>query len=590
MRVLRRPVLVNDLTWLVLVALAALGVRLVHIHLQQRDRLLSWADRQRRSVIPIPCRRGSITDASGRVMATSSMMPSIFADPKLTFDPNVVKDPERSIRHIAESLGLDAGVLAKDLASRADRRFFWVKRRVSDEEAGRIKALNLANVGVLYEGQRHYPMNERFAHGLGFVNPEGRALAGLEMKYDAILRGREGYRTVVTDARRRPIFSDNESYRAPLDGSHVVLTIDAAIQAFAEQELASAVEQFQAKAGTVIVMAPTTGEILALANVPTFNLNRYGECPDSARCNLAIQAPVEPGSTFKPFVASAAVEENVTRPGDQIFCHNGLYVVGKRRLHDHHPYGTLTFEEVLIKSSNIGMAILGQRLGNSRMHRYLRAFGFGSPTGIELPGEDAGILLPLQRWTSYSTTSVPMGQEVAVTPLQLACGFSTLLNGGVRLRPRVVRGVGGPDGSIEQDFSAPVVVGRVVSESVAKKMGEDILVRVVTEGTGKKAALAGYRVAGKTGTAQMPYRDRGGYEPDAYVSSFVGAAPADHARALVYLAIIRPKKKLGYYGGTVAAPAVREILAKTLAYLNVPATVEPEESVRMVSQVADVAD
>jgi len=583
MRSLRRPVLIRDLTWLTLGALAALGGRLVQIHQRQRDHLLSWTDRQRRSVISIPARRGTIADANGRVMAASSRVPSVFAD------PNLITDCQTTARRLAAVLNLDDRILADDLARRLDRRFFWVKRRVSTEEAEAVKALKLPGIGILHEGQRHYPMDERFAHGLGFLSTDGQALAGLELKFDGVLRGQDGYTTVVTDARRRPIFTDKEAYKAPRDGSHVVLTIDTAVQAFAEQALSAAVEQFGAQGGSVIVMAPRTGEVLALANVPTFNPNHYGDYPDSVRCNAAIQSPVEPGSTFKPFIAAGAVEEKLTWPGDRIFCHNGLYVVGRRRLHDHHPYGTLTFEEVLIKSSNIGMAILGQRMGNARLHHYVTRFGFGEPTGIELPGEDAGIVLPLRRWTSYSTTSIPMGQEVAVTPLQLAVAFSTLLNDGVRLRPRVVRGIVGPDGSVEQDFSRPVVVGQVVSPSVARRMVEDILVRVVEEGTGKKASIAGYRVAGKTGTAQMPYRDRGGYEPDAYVSSFVGAAPADEPRALVYLSITRPKKTLGYYGGTVAAPAVGEILAKTLAYLGVPPSEERQDT-KLVSRVPDVHD
>ncbi len=600
MRSLRRPVLVKDLTWLVLLGLGVLGVRLVRIQLLQGDHLVAWVDRQRTSVVTIPSRRGMILDATGRVMATSVERPSVFADPNVIPHPRVLPDPnqvspEQTIAEpnvireygaaagqLASILGLDGAILADELIARAGRRFFWVKRRVSDAEAEAVKALRLRGVGIVHEPERRYPMNERFAHGLGFVNREGQALAGLEYEFDRQLRGRDGRRPVVTDARRRAIFTDIEGYEPPQDGLHLVLTIDAAIQAITEQALAATVAQYRARAGSAVVIVPATGEVLAMANVPTFDVNEFGSYPKSVRCNLAIQAPVEPGSTFKPFIASAALQEKVTWAGEQIFCHHGLYVTGRRRLHDHHPYGHLTFEEVVVKSSNIGMAILGQRLGNQRLHAYMRRFGFGQATGIELPGEDVGIVLPLRRWTSYSTTSVPMGQEVAVTTIQLATAFSAIVNDGVLLRPRVVRGVIRSDGSIEEDRSTAVVVGRVLSTPIARKMARDILVRVVKEGTGRRAALARYQVLGKTGTAQMAYRNRRGFEPDAYVSSFVGAAPASEPRVLAYLSITRPEKRLGYYGGQVAAPAVGEILDKTLCYLGVPPTLDasaPEQKV-----------
>jgi cell division protein FtsI (penicillin-binding protein 3) len=582
MRVLARPVLVKDLTWLMLAVFAALGIRLVQIQQQRRDQLLAMTARQRYAAIPIPARRGLIADAMGRTMALSVDRPSVFADPKLI----VGTDGPEICQHVAEELSrvfdLNPEVLISDLTHRADRRFYWVKRRVTEEQAEAVRKLNLQGVGILHEPERQYPMNERFAHGIGFVNREGEALAGLELRFDDRLKGQAGRRTVVTDVRRRPIFTHQEDYRPPRDGSHLVLTIDAVIQAIAEQELVAVVRKHRAKAGCAIIMAPQTGDVLALANVPTFDVNEFSHYPASARCNLAIQAPVEPGSTFKPFIATAALAEKVTWPGQKIFCHRGLYVAGRRRLHDHHPYDTLTFEQVVIKSSNIGMAILGQRLGNSRMHRYVSAFGFGRRTGIELPGEDSGIVHPLRRWTSYSTTSLPMGQEISVTPMQLTAAFSAIVNDGVLLRPKVVRYVLRSDGAMEEDRSKPVEVGRVLPKKVARKFARDILVDVVRKGTGTRAALAEYQVLGKTGTAQIARRDGRGYEPDAYVSSFVGSAPAKDPQILVYLAVVRPDPRINYYGGRVAAPAVREILAKTLAYMGVAPTLDPSKSVQVV--------
>ncbi len=599
---LRRPVLVKDLTWCLLVVFVALGARLVQIHLRQRDRLVAYTERQRRAVIPIPARRGMIVDAQGRVMAVSVERPSVYADPNqippptclpdgedLTpaerlAEPNVARAYEQTGRKLAAVLAMDGRILAGDLKHRAGRRFMWVKRFVTDEQARAVKELGLRGVGILYEPERQYPMNPRFAHGLGFVNREGRPLAGLEYAYNEDLKGTPGHRSVVTDVRRRAIYSDPGGYQPPQDGHHVVLTIDTVIQSIAERELAVAVEAFHGEAGSVVVMAPKTGEVLALGNVPTFDLDRYMDFPKNARCNRVIVSPVEPGSTFKPFIAAAALAEKVTWCGEEIFCHHGLYRAGRRRLHDHHPYGNLTFEKVVIKSSNIGMAILGERLGNARLHEYIRRFGFGRKTGIELPGEDRGLVVPLDKWTSYSTTSLPMGQEIAVTGIQLATAFSAVVNGGLLLKPRVVRAVVDSEGRLVRDLSGPVVVRRVLPESVARRIGQDILVRVVNEGTGRRAKLAGYQVLGKTGTAQIARDDGPGYEPDAYVSSFVGAAPAEDPAVLVYLNVVRPDRRIAYYGGTVAAPAVGEILAKTLPYLGVPPKEPEPSSVRVASR------
>lgn len=584
MQALRRPVLVKDVTWLLLASLVALGGRLIQIQHERRDQLMAMNERQRQAVIPIPARRGMIVDAKGRTMALSVDRPSVYADPKLIVDPNAPEACERVALELGRVLDLDPMVLVSDLTHRAERRFFWIKRKVTDSQAKSIEQMSLPGVGIIHEAERQYPMNERFAHGLGFVNREGEALAGLEYQFDGKLRGRDGHRTVLTDVRRRPIFTNSEDYQPPRDGSHLVLTIDAVIQAVVEQELKAVVRKHRAKGGVAVAMAPRTGDILAMASLPTFDLNTYADYSDATRCNLAIQAPVEPGSTFKPFIASAALAEKVAWPGQKIFCHRGLYVAGRRLLHDHHPFDTLTFEEVVVKSSNIGMAIIGERLGNARMHKYVSLFGFGRPTGIELPGEDSGIVHPLARWTSYSTTSLPMGQEISVTPLQLTTAFSAIINDGVLLRPKVVRYVLRSDGSIEEDRSKPIEVGRVLDTKTAHTMAGEILVDVVKKGTGTRAALAEYQVLGKTGTAQIARRDGRGYQPDAYVSSFAGAAPAGNPQLLVYLMVIRPDPKIDYYGGRVAAPAVREILGKSLAYMGVPPTLDPSQPLRVVQR------
>jgi len=558
----RQRVVAGILMGLVLASLAALGGRIYYIQRTMGNELLAWARNRQIMTIPLPARRGSILDRRGRVLAGTVMRPSVAVDPA------VLADPQDTARRLAPILGLDPRELAHTLAARRNRRFLWIKRRIDRVAADAVRSLGIYGVLIVEEPQRIYPMRTLAAHVVGFTDIDGRGLEGIEKRFDAELAGRPGHRRVMRDAAGRAVWEVPDAYLPPQDGHDVVLTIDAVIQEIAERHLRTAVQERRAECGVVVVMEPRTGEVLAMASYPTFDPNRRADYPASARRNRVLTDPVEPGSTFKPFVAAAALEEGVTHLGDPIFCHNGLYVTGSRRLHDHHPYGTLTFEQVVIKSSNIGMAILGERLGNRRMWEHIRRFGFGEPTGIELPGESAGLVLPLSKWTRYSTTSVPMGQELAITPIQLVTAFSALVNDGVLLRPRVVRAITDHDGRIIRDRSAPIVVRRAISARVAAIMAKNVLVRVVNEGTGRRARLERYQVLGKTGTAQVPRRGRRGYEPDAYLSSFVGAVPARDPRIAVLVMIRKPKG--AYYGGTVAAPVVREIMAETLAYLKVP--------------------
>jgi cell division protein FtsI (penicillin-binding protein 3) len=283
---------------------------------------------------------------------------------------------------------------------------------------------------------------------------------------------------------------------------------------------------------------------------------------------------VEPGSTFKPFVASGALAQGVVTAQETIFCHNGLYVIGRRRLHDVSPHGNMTFKEIIARSTNIGMAIVGGRMGNEGLYDIVDRFGFGDKTGIDLPGESPGALLPLSRWTTYSTSSVPMGHEIAVTPLQLITAFCAIINDGVLLRPRVVRALLTAEGEVLEEFTGPDPVRRVLPTHIARYMTGEVLVAVVNEGSGRRARLPDCQVLGKTGTAQVPREDRRGYEPETYLSSFVGAAPAENPRTAALVMVKKPDPRLGYYGSVVSAPAVREILAGTLAYRQVPPTAD----------------
>jgi len=560
-----RPRLAIVLLLAVVAGFGLLAVRIGQLAGPEGARLRRLADRQHTTRVPIPARRGNILDCRGRLLAGSLQVPSIYADPAL------IRDVQGAAEKLQRSVGLPAEQIAGMITARRGKRFAWIRRGVTEQQAEEVRSLRLRGIGVMQEPRRCYPMGALAAHVLGFVGAEQKGLEGLEYLYDRYLRGRDGRKVCWKDAAGRIVGLVPNGYQPARDGCDVILSIDSFIQYVAEQALSEAVERYEAEAGVAIVTEPDTGEILAMACRPTFDPNHFAEAPGSARRNRAITDPVEPGSTFKPFVASAALEEGKVRPGEVIFCHNGTYVSGRRRLRDHHPYGKLTFEQVVAKSSNIGMAILGERLGNLLMWRHLKRLGFGAKTGIDLPGEDAGIFLPLARWTSYSTDSIPMGQEIAVTPIQLIRAFNALVNGGRLLRPKVVRAVVGPTGAVVLDRRRAESPGQVIDPAVARYMVQVVLKAVVNEGTGRRARLKRWQVVGKTGTAQIARRGGGGYEPDAYVSSFVCAAPASRPRVSVLVMVFRPNPRIAYYGGTVAAPAAKKILAAALEYLGVPA-------------------
>lgn len=516
--------------------------------------------------IPLLSRRGDIRDCRGRLLAGTLQLPSIYADPSMMTDEEI----ETVAARLQDILDAPAGQIARDLNKRRHGHFTWIQRQVPDEQAEMVKALKLPGIVIQPEPARVYPMGSTAGHVLGFVGTEQKGLSGLEMVYERYLHGEDGYKICIKSAARKILALEPNGYKPPRDGSSIVLSLDSYIQGVAEQALGEAINTYQAQSGVAIVTEPGTGQVLALASFPTFDPNNYRQAPESALVNRALVGPVEPGSVFKPLVFSMAIQEGMVRPGEIFNCHNGVYIKGSRRLRDSHPYGNLTAEEVVAKSSNIGMAQIGERLGNHMMHHYLSQFGLGSKTGIDLAGEDVGILLPIKRWTSFSTDSVPMGQEVAVTPIQLLNAFNTVINGGTLVTPTLVRAVLANDGSVLADRREPRKVRQVIDDSVSSYMRHSPLTMVVNVGTGTKARLARWQVIGKTGTAQIARHGGGGYEGDAYVASFMCAAPADDPKVSVLVMIHRPKKSIGYYGGTVSAPPAAKILGTTLDYLGVP--------------------
>jgi len=560
--------LVTGLLW---VMLAALGGHLVYIYVYSSEALSARAAKQHHMRIPIRPMRGNVLDARLRVLAGSEEAKSVFADPK------IVEDAEAAAAQVSRVLGLDGCEVLSQLTNRSDRRFVWLKRRVSPEEAQAIHNLGLAGIALVNEGVRVYPNRTLAAHIIGCVGIDEQGLEGIERLFDERLRGREGEAYVLADRRRRPIWAESGHFVSAEDGQHLVLTLDATIQAIVEEALAETVTRFRAVSGSAIVMEPSTGAILAMANVPTYDPNRYHEFPAEARRNRAVTDTFPPGSSGKPFIAAAALEAGVVKFGEVIYCEDGYWAAAK--LHDaSHRYGNLTFEEGVQKSSNIMMGKLGLRLGNERLYDTLVRFGFGRKTGVWLPGENGGVVFSLPRWTRLSTTRVAFGQEFTATPLQLVTAFAAIANGGKLVRPKILRGVLDNRGQVAADLSEPEVVGRAIQAKTARQMIDRVLVGVVEQGTGKACRIPGYRIFGKTGTAQKVDPETGAISHTRYMASFLAGAPADNPRVVVVVIVDEPDKSIGYYGGTVAAPAAKRILEQVLPYLGIQPTEAVAES------------
>lgn len=551
--------------------------RLVYIEYTQGAALRSSAEGQQQAAYTIPAQRGYIVDARGRVLAGSVRRPSIFVDPLR------VEDPYFAAHSVAPVLGLSARELADELVARRDTQFYWVKRRISDGELEQFNhvrsARRLTAFGVQFEPIREYTTQRLAAQVLGFVNAENQGQAGIELEFDSYLKGTDGRRRAIVDVRRRRLREQPEEFVAPADGATVVLTLDAQIQHIAEQEIRQAVEQHKAEWGAAVVLDPSSGEVLAMAIYPDFDpaqpippgLSEKQAAAAAERLrNHAIAYQYEPGSIFKPFIAAPAFEEGITRIGETFAINGPARQFGVRTIHDTKPYDVLLFEEIISKSSNIGMALIGMRCGNGRLHRYVRNWGFGDRTGITLPGEATGLVNDFSRWGPFTTQSIPMGQEITVTPLQIVTAFAAFCNDGILMRPRIVRGIVNAAGETLWDNSQPIAVRRVLDADMVRTFRREALVRVVESGTGTRARFAGYQVFGKTGTAEIAGARGAGYLEHQYVGSFVGGAPANEPRACVVVSIYKPHGE-AYYGGTIAAPAAGRILGGTLNYLGVPA-------------------
>jgi cell division protein FtsI (penicillin-binding protein 3) len=547
-----------------------IGIRLVQLQVLGRDFFEQQGARQSERTLNLYPRRGPILDREGRPLAVSVDAESLYAVPQ------DVGDPRETAAALARALSLDAaGRREIEAKLRRKAAFVWIERKLDPVTAGRVRELSLEGVGFLAEHRRYYPQRELAAHVLGYVGVDNTGMGGIEYGLEDEIRGRSAKVVVSTDARRRPVA---QTERPSTDGATVVLAIDEAIQYVAERELERGVDESQAASGMVIVVEPFSGEVLALAGRPTFNPNRYNAYPSSRWRNRAVSDVFEPGSIFKIVTAAAGIQENVVSPGEVLDCGHGRIEIAGIVINDHAVFDNLTFTQAVVHSSDVGMIRVGQRLGRDNFARYVREFGFGAPTGVDLPGESGGLLRPVSRWSALSLPSMSFGQEVGVTGLQIAMAASAVANGGYLMRPIVVKRVEDADGRVVKD-AKPYVVRRVLQPETVDTL-TDILRTVVTEGTGRHAAIPGYVVAGKTGTAQKVDAS-GHYSMVDHVASFVGWAPVARP-ALVILASLDCPRGARNEGGDVAAPLFARVAESALRILAVP----PDDQGRVLRAVA----
>ena len=517
----------------------------------------------------IQVRRGNIYDRKGRAFAVNLELESLFCDAE-----ELVVDNGR-LKKLAGILGTDTKVIQAKFDQ--GKRFLWMNRKLAPDKAGEIKKLNIKGLGFVPEAKRYYPKGELASHVIGMVGLENQPLEGIELKYDKYLRtaGRKVY--FGRDASGKKL-SSGEDLEAK--GNDLLLTIDEGLQYIVEKELEKAMTRWNSVAASAIMMDPYTGEILALANRPAYDLNNISGAGKNAIRNRGITDIYEPGSTFKVIVGTAALEEKLYNLDSTFDCSKGSIEVGGKVIHDAHKHGVITFQEVIQKSSNVGSIMIGMKLGREQLYRYAKLYGFGDQTGIDMPGEVSGWIRKPERWSATSIGAIPIGQEVAVTPLQILRAYSVIANGGYLVQPHLVSEIRTPEGRTLSSFRGETK--RVLSEKTAKTF-KDILKTVVEEGgTATQAAVEGDQVAGKTGTAQLIDPRTGRYSRDRYISSFVGFVPADNPKLAMIVVVYEPKGQI--YGGVVAGPVFKDIANQALSYMNVPMDENYRKDLLLVSK------
>ncbi|HEV2299494.1 MAG TPA: penicillin-binding transpeptidase domain-containing protein [Candidatus Acidoferrales bacterium] len=532
----------------------AVLARLTFLQLFSYQEYLTRANRQQERIIEISPMRGVIYDRNGRELAMSIPVDSCFAD------PDEISDPEMVARLLSRILNKPEEEIEEHLKS--SRSFAWIARKITPEQRARIEALNLRGIYFQKENKRFYPQHSLAASVLGYVDVDERGLGGVEYSLDKQIRGQPSRMLVMADARSRWF---DRSENAADKGDSVVLTIDQTIQFIAEKALAAGIARTHARGGSVVVQDPNTGELLAVADWPTFDPNDARNYRPEDRVERAVADAYEPGSIFKTILLSAAIEEGIARPSELVDCQMGSIIVAGRLIHDHKPFGLLTVEQILAHSSDVGAIKVALRLGAPKYYDYIRAFGFGQLTGIKLPGENRGLVRPLDEWTATSVGYIAIGQEISVTPVQMISAESAVANGGILRSPQIIRKV--QRGSVVEMQGEPEP-RRVISERTAATMRE-MMEQVILQGTGKGFAQPeGYTAAGKTGTAQKIDPATGRYSRTAYEDSFIGFAPLNNPVVTILVNLDSPEG--GQEGGPTAGPVFRDVAEQALAYLNVP--------------------
>lgn len=539
---------------LAVVWMAVVLARVSYLQLFRYREYLERANNQQERIIEISPMRGVLYDRNGRELAMSIPVDSCFAN------PDEISDPAMVARLLSHVLGIPAEEIEQKLAQ--SRSFAWIARKITPQQATRIQALNLRGIYFQKENKRFYPERTLASGVLGYVDMDEHGLAGVEYSLDKLIRGRPSRMLVFADARRR-WFDHSE---ASVDkGDNVVLTIDETIQYIAEKALAAGIARTHAKGGSVVVQDPNTGQLLAVANWPGFDSNDAGSYPAEIRVDRAVSDAYEPGSIFKTILFSSAIQEGVAQPSDVVDCQMGSIVVAGRLIHDHKPFGLLTVEQVLEHSSDVGSIKIALRLGAPKYYDYIRFFGFGQLTGIKLPGENRGLLRPVDEWTPSSIGSIAIGQEIGVTPVQMISAESAIANGGTLRRPQIIHQVLHGNEIVMQGDPDP---RRVIDESTSATMRE-MMEQVILEGTGKGYAQPlGYTAAGKTGTAQKIDPATGRYSKTNYNASFIGFAPVNNPVVTILVNLDSPVG--GHEGNATAGPVFKEVAEQVLSYMNVP--------------------
>ncbi len=546
---------------LIIALFAMVGVKALELQVLDRERAFKLARKQHHGTSTLLPRRGTIYDRDGRELAINVDVKSIYANPKN------IENPKDTAKLLSEKFNLPEKKIQQRLSS--NKSFVWVKRLADPKSTEEIEATELEGLGFIPEPKRVYPNGSLMGQVIGFTDVDSIGIEGIEYKYDGSLIGKTRKISLKRDARGHKILSDPSDIqnidRDTTAGEDIHLTIDSQVQHIVERELKEGIEEMGAEKGMVIIMDPETGEVLAMASYPFVDPNSYSKFPEVNRRNLPIWYAHEPGSTMKVFLTAAALEDNKVNPHSKFNCENGRRKIGSAVIKDIKARGTLTVAEIVKYSSNIGASKIGELLGRDKYHTYLKKFGFGDKTGIGLPGESKGQLASPRKWGAIELATISFGQGVSVTSLQIVTALSAIANGGYLMKPYVVEKIVDPEGNIVKK-NKPEVITRVISYDTSDQM-KRMLKNVVEEGTGKRAQITGFSVAGKTGTAQIPDPKFGGYHPDRYIASFIGFTPVEDPEIVMAVVVEAPRKRT--HGGSVAAPIFKQIAEKVLFHMEV---------------------